>query len=109
MSIANNPDLLIADEPTTALDVTVQLQILELIKKLQEKMNMSILFISHDLSVVKTLSDYIESQQDTEDDISASFNPNAEGSVDQINLEDLLDSMDPGEKERDESDKCFLH
>ena len=56
------------------------------------------------LSAAKTLSDYIESQQDTEDDISASFNPNAEGSVDQINLEDLLDSMDPGEKERDESD-----
>tara|TARA_B100000700_G_scaffold326778_1_gene439357 strand:- start:439 stop:2064 length:1626 start_codon:yes stop_codon:yes gene_type:complete len=59
MSIANNPDLLIADEPTTALDVTVQLQILELIKKLQEKMNMSILFISHDLSVVKKIADYV--------------------------------------------------
>ena len=53
MSIANNPDLLIADEPTTALDVTVQSQILDLIKKLQQKMNMSILFISHDLGVVK--------------------------------------------------------
>ena len=59
MSIANNPDLLIADEPTTALDVTVQLQILNLIKNLQKKLNMAILFISHDLTVVKHLADYI--------------------------------------------------
>ncbi len=53
MSIANGPELLIADEPTTALDVTVQLQILDLLKQLQEKLEMSMLFISHDLSVVK--------------------------------------------------------
>ena len=59
MSIANNPDLLIADEPTTALDVTVQSQILDLIKNLQKKMNMSILFISHDLAVVKKIADYV--------------------------------------------------
>jgi microcin C transport system ATP-binding protein len=59
MSIANNPDLLIADEPTTALDVSIQLQILKLLKKLQNKMNMAILFISHDLAVVKNLADYI--------------------------------------------------
>ena len=59
MSIANNPDLLIADEPTTALDVTIQLQILNLLKKLQKKLNMAILFISHDLAVVKNLADYI--------------------------------------------------
>ena len=59
MSIANNPDLLIADEPTTALDVTVQLQILQLLKRLQEKLNMSILFISHDLAIVKHMADYI--------------------------------------------------
>jgi len=59
MSIANNPDLLIADEPTTALDVTIQLQILKLLKKLQKKLNMSILFISHDLEVVKNLADYV--------------------------------------------------
>jgi len=59
MSIANRPDLLIADEPTTALDVTVQSQILHLIKELQKKMNMSILFISHDLAVVKELADYV--------------------------------------------------
>ncbi len=59
MSIANDPDLLIADEPTTALDVTVQMQILNLLKKLQKKFNMSILFISHDLSVVKYMADFI--------------------------------------------------
>ena len=59
MSIANNPDLLIADEPTTALDVTVQIQILNLLLKIQKDIGMSILFISHDLSVVKKMSDYI--------------------------------------------------
>ena len=59
MSIANNPDLLLADEPTTALDVTVQSQILNLIKNIQRKMNMSILFISHDLAVVKKIADYV--------------------------------------------------
>tara|TARA_Y100000590_G_scaffold456683_1_gene607747 strand:+ start:3075 stop:4664 length:1590 start_codon:yes stop_codon:yes gene_type:complete len=59
ISIANNPDLLIADEPTTALDVTIQLQILELLNKIQKKMNMSILFISHNLAVVKKIADYI--------------------------------------------------
>ena len=59
MSIANNPDLLIADEPTTALDVTIQLQILKLLKKLQKNLEMAILFISHDLAVVKNIADYI--------------------------------------------------
>lgn len=59
MSIANNPDLLIADEPTTALDVTIQLQILDLLKSIQKSMNMSILYISHDLAVVKKIADYI--------------------------------------------------
>ena len=64
MSIANNPDLLIADEPTTALDVTVQQQILELLNKIQEKRNMSILFISHDLGVVNKIADYIYVMKD---------------------------------------------
>ena len=59
MSIANNPDLLIADEPTTALDVTIQQQILALLNKIQEKRKMSILFISHDLGVVNKIADYI--------------------------------------------------
>ena len=64
MAIANNPDLLIADEPTTALDVTIQLQILELLKELQKKLNMAILFISHDLGVVKNLADYVYIMKD---------------------------------------------
>ncbi len=59
MSIANNPDLLIADEPTTALDVTIQMQILDLLLKLQKKLGMTMLFISHDLSVVKKMADFI--------------------------------------------------
>jgi len=64
MSIANNPDLLIADEPTTALDVTVQLQILELLKTIQKERKMSIMFISHDLGVVNKIADYIYVMKD---------------------------------------------
>ena len=66
MSIANNPDLLIADEPTTALDVTVQSQILDLIQNIQQQMGMSILFISHDLTVVKKIADYVCIMKDGE-------------------------------------------
>ena len=64
MSIANNPDLLIADEPTTALDVTVQQQILSLLNKIQKQRKMSILFISHDLGVVNKIADYIYVMKD---------------------------------------------
>ncbi len=56
MALINEPDLLIADEPTTALDVTIQAQIFELLKTLQAKRNIAILFISHDLAVVKQLA-----------------------------------------------------
>ena len=59
MAIACEPKLLIADEPTTALDVTVQRQILELIAKLQDKRRMSVLFISHDLGVVGEIADQV--------------------------------------------------
>jgi len=59
MAIACNPDLLIADEPTTALDVTVQKEILLLLKDLQAKYQMSILFITHDFGVVKDIADEI--------------------------------------------------
>jgi microcin C transport system ATP-binding protein len=57
MALANRPDLLIADEPTTALDVTVQAQILKLLKELQEKIGMAMLFITHDLNVVRRVAD----------------------------------------------------
>ncbi len=59
MAIALKPDLLVLDEPTTALDVTVQNRILDLISELKEKLNLSILFISHDLNVVFKLADRI--------------------------------------------------
>jgi microcin C transport system ATP-binding protein len=59
MALANEPDLLIADEPTTALDVTVQAQILALLKSLQKKRGMAMLFITHDLSVVRAIADRI--------------------------------------------------
>ena len=59
IAIANNPDLLIADEPTTALDVTVQTEILKLLQSLQKKYQMSILFITHDLTIVKQISDRV--------------------------------------------------
>lgn len=57
MALACKPDLLIADEPTTALDVTIQAQILDLMKSLQEEYGMSILFITHDLGVIAELCD----------------------------------------------------
>ncbi len=57
MALANRPDLLIADEPTTALDVTVQAQILKLLKDLQQKIGMAMLFITHDLNVVRRIAD----------------------------------------------------
>ncbi len=59
MAIANNPKLLIADEPTTALDVSIQYQILNLLKKLQNDYEMSILLITHDLAIVKRFCDYV--------------------------------------------------
>jgi peptide/nickel transport system ATP-binding protein len=64
MAIACEPKLLIADEPTTALDVTVQRQILELIARLQEKHRMSVLFISHDLGVVGEIADHVVVMKD---------------------------------------------
>lgn len=59
MALACNPNLLIADEPTTALDVTIQAQILELIKNLQQELQMSVLLITHDLGVVYETCDYV--------------------------------------------------
>ena len=59
MALAGDPELLIADEPTTALDVTIQAQILDLLKELQEKLHMSIIFITHDLGVIAEMADEV--------------------------------------------------
>ena len=59
MALACEPDILIADEPTTALDVTIQAQILELMQDLQEKMGMAIIMVTHDLGVIASMCDEI--------------------------------------------------
>ena len=66
MALANGPKLLIADEPTTALDVTIQAQILELLRDLKEKENMAMLFITHDLAVVRKIADRVYVMKDGE-------------------------------------------
>jgi oligopeptide/dipeptide ABC transporter ATP-binding protein len=60
MALITRPDILIADEPTTALDVTVQAQILELIKKLQRELGMAVIFVTHDLGIVSGLCDRVQ-------------------------------------------------
>jgi microcin C transport system ATP-binding protein len=59
MALANDPELLIADEPTTALDVTIQAQILELLESLQKRLGMALLIITHDLSIVEKMADRV--------------------------------------------------
>ncbi len=59
MALANEPDLLIADEPTTALDVTIQAQILELLKRLQKELGMAMLLITHDLGIVRKMAERV--------------------------------------------------
>jgi oligopeptide transport system ATP-binding protein len=60
MALITRPELLIADEPTTALDVTVQAQILELIRRLQRELGMAVIFVTHDLGVVAGLCDRVQ-------------------------------------------------
>src|SRR5262249_47180648 len=59
MAIANNPELLIADEPTTALDVTVQAEILKLIRNLQDRYKMGVILVTHNLTIVEKVSDTV--------------------------------------------------
>ena len=107
MALANEPELLIADEPTTALDVTVEKTLLELLTELQEEFNMSILFITHDLNIVKKFSDDVCVMKEGEI-IEA-------GSVDDIfsnpshdYTKKLLDSI-PGKKEKlNQEDEILL-
>ena len=66
MALANEPALLIADEPTTALDVTIQAQILQLLKSLQRRFHMAMLFITHDLTIVRKIADRVCVMQDGE-------------------------------------------
>src|SRR4029079_2639473 len=66
MALANRPEVLIADEPTTALDVTVQARILNLIKELKAKYGMAVILITHDLTSVRQFSEYVYVMQDGE-------------------------------------------
>ena len=59
MALACNPRIIIADEPTTALDVTIQAQILDLLRQLKDKINSSIMLITHDLGVIAEMADYV--------------------------------------------------
>jgi oligopeptide/dipeptide ABC transporter ATP-binding protein len=76
MSIANEPDVLIADEPTTALDVTIQAQVLEVIERIQERTNSAIVLITHDMGVVAGVADRVL--------VMYAGRPVEVGSVDQI-------------------------
>jgi microcin C transport system ATP-binding protein len=64
MALANDPDLLIADEPTTALDVTIQAQVLKLMKEIQQKLGMAMLLITHDLGIVRRMADTVSVMND---------------------------------------------
>src|SRR6266481_6515455 len=59
MAIANEPDILIADEPTTALDVTIQAQILDLMRELKDRLGMALLLITHDLAIVRHMAERV--------------------------------------------------
>ena len=90
MAIACKPKLLIADEPTTSLDVTIQKQVLDLLLKLKDDLNMSILFITHDLAVASQISDRIvvmKSGEIVEDNYSMDFFKNPKSSYSKTLLE----------------------
>lgn len=94
MALANNPDLLIADEPTTALDVTVQAQVVDLLKRLQQQYHMAVLLITHDFSVVRKFSDRIAVMYQGE--IVETGSSNAVFTDPQHDYTKLLMKSDPG-------------
>jgi len=104
MAIAETPDILIADEPTTALDVTVQAEILKLLKDLKDRLSMSMIFISHDLLLVKSIADKVLVMKNGESldygEVSSVFtNPSHQYTKKLINVEntDVFED-NPGEE-----------
>jgi len=104
MALANNPKLLIADEPTTALDVTIQAQILELIKELKDKIGMSVIIITHDLGIVADIADdiavmyggQIVEMGSSDDVFHHSSHPYTEGLMDSLcNMDDSCTRLTP--------------
>jgi oligopeptide transport system ATP-binding protein len=85
IALACNPELLICDEPTTALDVTIQAKILDLIRKIQKERNLSVIFITHNFGVVAKVADYINVMCD-EDDRKVSFLLNFSDEVENLCL-----------------------
>ena len=106
MALANEPDLLIADEPTTALDVTVEKALLELLSELQQDLGMSILFITHDLNIVKKFSDDICVMKDGKIVESGKVNEIFANPQHPYTIK-LLNSI-PGNKEKFNSDANIL-
>ncbi len=106
MALANEPDLLIADEPTTALDVTVEKALLELLSELQQDLGMSILFITHDLNIVKKFSDDICVMKDGKIVESGKVNEIFANPQHPYTIK-LLNSI-PGSKEKFNSDANIL-
>ena len=110
MAIACKPKLLIADEPTTSLDVTIQKQVLDLLLKLKDDLNMSILFITHDLAVASQISDRIivmKSGEIVEDNYSRDFFKNPKSSYSKTLLESSSYNKRNSPRENKENQKVL--
>jgi peptide/nickel transport system ATP-binding protein len=106
IALAGEPDLLIADEPTTALDVTIQAQVLDLLLKLQKENNMAILFITHDLGVTSQMADHVAVMRqgkivEAKDKKSLFANPEHPYT---LQLFDAIPSWDKRQAEKDETE-----